>query len=356
MQLNPFKKKLGLDISDQKIRFTEIEDARHGKSMLLSFGEISVPPGLIVAGEISNEAAVVELIKKIIKKPALGRVTTTFTNASLPEKRIFIKVVQIPNVPENEQRGAVSWAIEQNIPVNIDQVYFDWHILSTKHQPDADKLQIVVSVAPKNLVDSYSSLITKCGLTLVGLENESVAITRCLIDADITELRHSLLVIDLGRSRTNIMILGGDTVEFASTIDVSGHEMTQAVAKLHGLSYTDAEKAKIIYGLDPKKGRGTIKKVLEPILTQLVTKIQENLDFYSTYLSPSNKINTILLTGSVSQMLNLPIYLGARLKTSVFIGDPWMNIKLTGRHTADSLQNFQSFTTAIGLALKKFDD
>jgi len=352
MSINPFNNIIGLDISDFKIRFIEIDSKKKNKTTINAFGEVDVPKDHIVGGEIKNEDSIINLIKELMKKPNYGKIQKKYVNSSLPEGKTYIKVIEIPNVPQNEIKGTISWGIEKNIPVKLENYYYDWHVIN-KTEGDK-KIRVLVSVAPKSIVDSYTSVIKRAGLIPISIENESTAITRCLIDAN-ADLKSSLMIIDLGRSRTSLIIYSHNTVQYTSTIQVSGHEMTESIAKLTKLSYQDAEKAKIIYGLDAKKAKGEVKKVLSPIIDRLINKIQDNIKYFDEYMATKSKINTVILTGSVSQTLGLPQYMQDKLKLNVINGDPWCNLQLLKGQEGLKKKNLYPFATSIGLAIKQFE-
>jgi type IV pilus assembly protein PilM len=352
--LNPYRNHIGLDISEYKIRFIQFHTKGSKKIKVNSFGEVTTPPGLISAGIVKNENKVAILIKKLIGKPKFGKVDTRYVNTSLPEKRTFLKTFEIPNVPDNELKGAVSWGIEQNIPVAIDNIHFDWQIVSSSLNNKKKKIKVLAVAAPRNIADSYTRIIKKANLIPICLENESIPIARCLIDQK-QKTKSSLLITDIGKSRTSLIIYSDNNVQFTSSIEIGGYEMTEAVAKIMKLNIEDAEKAKIIYGLDKKKARGTIRKVLEPIINRLASRIKENIDYFNNYVSAESKINTILLTGSVSQTLGLTKFLQENLKLNVLLGDPWTNLTSLKTKQPAWKNIFFSFSTAIGLALKKFD-
>jgi type IV pilus assembly protein PilM len=210
----------------------------------------------------------------------------------------------------------------------------------------------VAAVAPRNIVNSYTRVIENSGFSLINLENESSAIARCLIDQS-ADVRDPILIIDLGKSRTNITTYDRNTVIFTTSLEINGTAMTKDIADKMKLSLEDAEKAKKICGLDKKKGRGAIRAILEPIITTLAEKINESLEYYEEYLSSGKKINTIILTGSVAQMVGLSSFLREKLKVNVIVGDPWSNLKINKKMAATlNKQLFLSFSTAVGLSLK----
>ena len=310
-----------------------------------------VPDGHIVSGEIKNKASLVNLLKKMFKKPNFGKVDSKYVNAALPEKKTFIKIVEIPEVPENEMKGAVKWAVEKNIPIEIEDAYYDWQIID-QPKPNDGKLNVLISVAPKNLVDSFSEVISESGFIPINLENESTAISRSLLGYSSNQ-NQPKIIIDLGRSRTTIMIYNYGAIQSASTLEISGHEMTKLVSTTLDLNYQDAEKAKIISGLDQKKSKGIVRKVLEPIILRLVSKINENLVFYDNYVTKKSSIDSIILTGSVSRMFGIDTFLQDKLKMKVSIGNPLVNVNLPKDSKQLPPNNLYSFTTAIGLAIKE---
>jgi len=354
-QYNSFNNPIGVDISDFKIRFFQLHRTGKKEPGIQSFGETTLPKGLIVDGLIKNEMQVIELIKKMFANPLYDKPNSKYINVSLPEKRIYIKTILIPNVPDNEISGAVKWGIEQNIPVTLDQVYYDWHIFEAVPKKEKGKIKILVSVAPKEIVDTHTRIIKQVGYLPIGFENESVAMARCLINQKDT-LKESVLILDLGKSRTNFIIYHGNAVQYSSTLDITGETMTKIISQSLKLSFDDAEKAKIICGLDSKKGRGSIKKILEPIMQKLVSTVQEQIKYYDSYIAGDEKNQIILLTGSASKMVGLPTYLESNLKLKTFVGNPATNItyKSTKGLQSSHKNKFFSYTTAIGLALKSF--
>ena len=349
---NNFRNIIGLDISDLKIRFVQMSNRFSKKPTIKSFGEVDVPPNLIINGEIMNKNVVIELVKRLLEHPISGKVENQFVNASLPENKVFLKLISIPKVTEQEMMGAVAWGVEQNFPMAIDQLYFDWYKINDQNTEKTKKIQVLVSAAPKYLVDIYTEIIEKAGFITIGLENESIAIARCLINQSFNT-DEPLLIIDLGKSRTNIMIYHNESIIFTNSLNINGTEMTKMVAKEIKLSFDDAEKAKKICGLDKRKGRGAVRKILIPIIDNLVDKILETMDYFDRYYASHKKISNIILTGSVSRMSGLTEYLNEKLNLSVIIGNSLINLNTKRKWPPDfKKMDFLSFSTAIGLSLK----
>ncbi len=353
---NQFRDLIGVDISDSKIRYIQFQKKGKEKYHITAFNETSLESGLIQSGTVSDIDTVVHIVTELVAKPQFGKLQTKFVNFSVPEKRSFVKVVSIPQVPENERPGAVRWAIEQNIPVSIQEMNYDWYEVTPPNQAkQEDKIYCMVAVTPQSIVNTYTDIIKQAGLEPVSCENESVAITRSLVPIH-TAPERSTMVVDLGRSRTNIMIHNNGAIQFSSTIEVSGNEMTRAVAKQLSLSFDDAEKIKILYGLDYRKGKGKIKAVLEPLMMQLVSRLREYIQYYNEYMQDKKAITELVLTGNVSKLHGVQEFFNKQLGLPIKEGDAYTNIRVANATRPDiSKLNTSSYTTAIGLALKKIE-
>lgn len=352
---NIFKNPIGIDISDFKIRLLQLEKKAKIKHKLIAFSEIQVPGGFIVDGEIKNTSEVIKLLNTAAAHPLFGKFNSHYVNASISEKKIFLKKIEIPNVPHEEMKGTIRWAVEQYIPISVDQLYYDWKIIDTASNK-SKKIQAVVVAAPKQTVDLYTECIQQSGFKLISLENESSAIARCIIKPELE--KNPYIILDLGKSRSTIIINDAGTVQYSNVVEINGKMMTDSIAQSLKLSDEDAEKAKIICGLDRQKAKGSIRKILEPIINRLISKISENIDYYQNYLTQNNKgIKEVLLTGSVAKMEGLTEYISAQLHIETTIASPWINAHLNGRQAKQFNANskFYSYTTAIGLALKPND-
>lgn len=347
---NKFENSFGLDFSDLRLRMIQFKKRGNGLK-LICFNEISIPPGNIIESEIKNFEVVLDLVNKLIKNPIGGKLINNQVVASLPERKTFTKVIEIPKIPEKEINGAVKWEIEQHIPLSIDEVYSDWQLLKTDEKKKICKL--MVAVAPKSIVDSYTSILKSSKLVPIALETESLAICRSLINQK-EESKNAFIIVDLGASRTSLIIYDRKAIQYTATLEISGNSMTEMISKKLNLSFEQAEKAKIICGLDEKMGKGVVKNILMPTILELTKKIQEAINFYISHLPEGNPIKTVVLSGGVGQMKKLNAIIANNLKLEVIIGNPFLNVpklKLIDKFNKDK---YLPFTTAIGLALKNY--
>lgn len=386
----------GLDISDFSMKLVELK--RSGsKSTLQAWNKINVPEGLIQKGEIKNTSSVLKLISKLLKS-SHGRLSTRYVTASLPETKTFIKVIELPFGSEDILK-AVKEELPHHIPLPSEELYFDWEILSS---PQEGSRKVLIGAAPKTIVSSYTEILKKAGLTPTALEIEAQAITRALIkpQASLSKEKQSTsslfkkrsksltfsrkiftklpwvaryskkvrdkskeksgnlkekakVILDLGASRASLILYDLGTIQFVTSLPISGEKITQEIALRFKLKKEEAEKAKIICGLHPKKCKGALRSILEATLSDLVSEIKKALLFYETHFSEGNEVKEIILCGGGANLLNIENFLSKKLNLSTLKGDPLMNLNKNFPKTLEiPKREILSFTTAIGLALR----
>lgn len=365
----------GLDFSDLSLKIAKLKKKR--KFLLLtSWGEIEIKPGIIEMGEIKNEKALVEVIKEGLKKVNGEKLRTKNVIASLPEKKAFLQVIQMPKMEKEELKTAILFEAENYIPLPIEEVYLDFQIIPPVHN-SLDHFDILIAALPKNTVNPYFSCLQKAGLFPVALEIESQSISRALIKNSLSPF--PVLIIDFGKTRTSFIIFSGHSLRFTSSNSISSQEITEAIAKTLKLELSEAEKLKLKYGLplttfrESSLGRQKPQKVVRglelpekiseaiiPVLTDLVKQIKRYIDYYQTYAShehlpPNGKlIEKIILCGGGANLKGLADFLSTELGIPAELGNPWLNIlpKPLKQIPKLSFEESLSYTTALGLALK----
>ena len=338
----------GLDLSDRSFKIAEVS-GKKGKFSLKNFGMQSIEEGLMQDGEIHSEAKLARAIRDGLGALKNGPPRSPYVACSLPEQKTFLRIVQLPRMKREEVQEAIQWEIEANIPLALTDVYFDWQIISPLHK-SVRHFDILVSAAPRDLVDSYTKLLLRAGLKPFSLEPESVALARCVIKNGVSQ--KPVLIVDLGRTRTSFIIYVGQGIRFSSSVQISGDLITENIARDLKINRKEAEdlKQKVGFSRDNEK----VFEAIVPALTDLKQQIVKYVAFYADHAGHIHdgafKLDTILLSGGGAHLKGVGEYLTSSLKAQATIADPFANI-----HSPESeggpKEKFISYTTAIGLAL-----
>lgn len=303
----------GLDFSDLSLKIAKLE--KKGKFLnLASWGETKIKPGVIEDGEIKNEDALLGAIKNGLNKIQGKKLRTKYVVASLPEKKAFLQVIQMPKMAEEELKTAVPFEAENYIPLAIEKVYLDFQIIPPVHN-SLDHIDVLIAAFPKRTVDPYVSCLKRAGLTPYVLEVESQSISRALIKNGVSAF--PLFIIDLGEKRISFIIFSGYSLRFTSSLSPSAQ-------------------------------------------TNLVKEIKKCISYYHSHrahehLPPDGReIKKILLCNKGAKLKGLRGFLSKKLKISVELGNPWLNILPEPLKEVPGLPYKESlgYTTALGLALR----
>lgn len=337
----------GLDLSDAMIRLIVLEKKRKQWRVPIR-AEIAVPEGIIVDGLIKNPGAAVDLLKELMAAAGSKQRQAII---ALPERHTFIKQFPLPLDHGGSDEEAVHTEASQHLPYTWEEIYYDWKILG---QTDTlGQQRIVFAAAPKTLVDSYLSVLDQAGIQAISLEIESVAVAQASFRS--TESGTHLL-LDLGRTRSTVILLQDGVVIFSATVRYAGKELNRFIADRLRITLTQAERAKVIFGVDQARGKGVLAKVLAPHLDVLVEKINDVLNFYQEHVVDHPPISTISVTGSGALLRGIDQALTARLGRPVVRRPSWVVEQLHLKDHQSLGELPYTYATAFGLALENVDD
>ena len=306
--LNLKPETFGLDVSELSLKIVKLRK-KAGFSSLASFGESKIKQGAIEGGEIKDQDGLVENLKEAVKNVKGEKLKTQYIVASLPEEKAFLRVIQMPVMEEKELKKAAYFEAENYIPMPLEKVYLDSQIIAGAEK-SSRMLDVLIVAFPKEVADCYLSVFRKAGLKPTAFEVESQAISRALIKKETKD--RSLLLIDLGATRTGLSFFSKKSLRFTATV----------AAVSENFSTED-----------------------------LVNEIRKHLNYYKS--SESKELAEVLLCGSRANSKDLQDLLSRELAIKVSLGNPWVNIlpepikEIPELSFEDSL----GYATALGLAL-----
>lgn len=404
MQLNPLSSAFGLDIGDRSMKLIQVTRHR-GKNpyRLTGWGSVELPEGIMDHGQITDMDKMVASLERLLKE-SQGRVRGRAVAACLPEVKSFIKVINVPRGSEEAAiKKAVRTELEQNVPLPIEEIYYDWQIISETPAPvmaepekkadaktgadqvaeaedksgtekPADKpktdlpdknksaavptpaaaSRLLIGAAPKKIIDDYATMMERAGLAPIALEIEATAITRAIIPERLLT-DEAVGILDIGATRSALIIYDGGTIQMSISIPISGLAITELVAESLKVSLDDAELLKRECGLDVNRCEDKMWRILYPLIDDITEKIRNAIRFYKIGFPAGKKIETIYLCGGGAQFREIDTVLSRKLAIKVDRGDGLTNLD------SHLPKNFPksltlNYTTAIGLAIRAADE
>ena len=324
----------GLDIGDRSIKAAYIKK-RGTDFELVSFGKQDIGSGVFSQGKIVEPKKLQQSILKLVSSMHGKKIPTSYVHACLPETHTFIKVLSIQPVSADKLPAQIREELPNHIPLNIDELYLDWHILPNPDE-DQSNMNVLVGAIPKTTSDSYTNVLQQIGLKTISLQIEAEAILRGMLPLK-TEYTEPLAVIDIGATRSSFVCYDKGTIQFTVSLPLASDEITRQIMQALKLSEEKAEQAKRLCGLDPDKCDQAILKVLEPAIGSLASSISQNSLFYTEHFDRAKPITSIMLCGGGANMRGIIKALSAKLPDKkIYLGNPLLNLTKRRKHVHET--------------------
>ncbi len=352
---NPFIGAFGLDIGDLTIKLIKLKKhhlPRQPVSYVIEeMRAINLPPGYIVDGEIQQPEMVRKKILQLLGKDG-GKykpIKTPWVVTDLPEPQTFLKTIIIEASPSELTEDDILYQARKHLPFDLSEAYLDWQVTNPGKEEKNSK--IIIGAVPKVVADSYTYLLESADLNPIALEIEAASIARALVTAEKDYTGEARAILDLGATRSSLIIYDHDTIQFSTNINFSGEIITTAIAQKLKIDYATAEKIKIENGLTYTKENPSYLKTITDLTDKLAEEVKSSINFYQEHFQEPNPITHITMTGGVSNLKNLSETISRKLKISSSQGNTWKNLRL--KEVDDNFKNTGMFySTAVGLALR----
>ncbi|PIT88587.1 MAG: hypothetical protein COU29_02305 [Candidatus Magasanikbacteria bacterium CG10_big_fil_rev_8_21_14_0_10_36_32] len=352
---NPFSGAFGLHLCDSVIKLVRLQKKWHPKNGdyfdVVDIRKTSLPTGCIANGEIQQKELVSQKIKLLISKEGGKKpIKSPWVVVNLPVSKTFLKLIRIKSQPELITTEAVYFEAAKHLPFDTKDVAIDWQIITDNEKPNGFT-KVLIGAAPKNIADSYLSVIEDAGLYPLALEIEDLSIARSMITAKKTYQNEARAILDIGSSRSSIIIYDKGSIQFSSLINVCGDLIDTTLTQRLKIDRETATKLKDKNGLTYDLNHPLYLKVVNDAIDNLIEEIKNILIFYKNHFNNPNPVTHITMSGGLSAMKNLDKLLSKKLRVETAPGNAWKNL-FNKKFNEDDRVKGLPFAAAIGLALR----
>jgi type IV pilus assembly protein PilM len=335
------KRIIGIDIGAGGIKLVELKKS-HGLLNLDTYG-FTENSGKIEANDWLND---LQKTARVIKK--LCSSAGTKTNdiiAALPTFSVFSSVINIVNVSREDLDNAVRWEAKKIIPLPIDDMVLAWNEIPNGGKKNHYK--ILLTGAPKDLVNKYKEIFKLSGLNLLMLETETFSLIRSLLGND----KATTLIAECGASTTDISVVSKSIPLLSRSLDVGGLTVVKALGKSLNVSTERAEQFVFDLGISTSSSEtDIIPKTINEAVAPIVNEIKYIISLYES--KNNDKVTKIMLSGGSAMLPGLEKYLAKLLNINTIIGDPWARISYPVDLEPALKEVGPRLAVAIGLAMK----
>ena len=234
---------VGLDIGTSAVRAAEIDTSK-STPVLLTYGQVGLPPGSLVDGEIRDSTSVAEAIEKLWKN---GQFTKSSVIVGIAGLRAITREIDLPFVPDDEVESAVRFHSEEVIPFPPEQTLLSSQILSDYTNDEGAKMRrVLVAAAHVDLVNGVIETVERAGLSVEGVDLTSSALVRAIGDHDGSDQPEA--IVSIGAGLSVVVVHQNGRPQFVRTIGSGGNATTAAISASLDIPIMDAEALKYRLG------------------------------------------------------------------------------------------------------------
>ena len=330
------KSRVGLDIGNHSIKIVELSGAPE-KPSLVTFGLKKLVG--------SSQEAIAVSIKSLAEELKISAkdVSIAVSGASL-----IVRLISMPDMTNEELASAVRFETEKFIPFDINDCILDFRILN-KEAADKGNVDILLAAAKKEHVWQKIKAVQEAGFAVKTVDADILATVNAFLkNFPSMDKSKTFALVNIGGSSTELVILLGDRPVFVREIAMGGNQLSEAVAKVTGLSPEQSEELL----LSPEDRLDEVVEYAKAATGNLIDEIKLSFGYHEN--QSGKAVDEICISGGGSRMVGLDNAFYETSGSKPRYWDPFQFLdKSSPSIDNEALEKVkQSFCVAVGLALR----
>jgi type IV pilus assembly protein PilM len=268
---------------------------------------------------------------------------------SMPSQNSFARFVNLPPVAAKRIPEIVKYEAVQQIPFDIDDVQWDWQLMT---EPGAPEIRVGIFAITNEVVNSTLEHFSRENMRIGYVQMAPMALYNYVL-YDRANLfksaNQAVVVVNIGAENTDLVVCTKSTV-WQRCILVGGNAFTRAIADTFKLNFQKAEKLKCTAAMS--KYARQIFQAMRPVFVDLVSEVQRSLGFYKNS-HPDTKLSKIIALGGGTKLRGLLKYLEQSLQIPVERPDSFKRLAINpGVSAAKFHENVSDFGIVYGLGVQ----
>ena len=250
---------------------------------------------------------------------------------ALSGQMLFTRFVKVPAAAPERLAEMAGFEVQQNVPVAIDEIVWDWQVVVPKDAAD-DQAELILVAVKADALEELNDAVENAGFRPQVVDAAPMALYNAF-RYNYPGLPGCSLLVDVGARNTNLVFVEPGRV-FARSVPTGGTKVTEALAKEFGEAFAAAENRKkagayIALGgayaedKDPEIARAS--KVIRNAMTRLHAEIVRNVNSYRAQQGGTAP-NRIYLCGGGVNLGFAREFFGEKFNVPVDFLNPFRNV------------------------------
>ncbi|MEM9714086.1 MAG: type IV pilus assembly protein PilM, partial [Actinomycetota bacterium] len=346
---------VGLDVGTHAVRAAELSVGRDGIPTLERFGQVAMPPGAVVAGEVAEPTLVSQALKRLWREVGFS---TKKVIIGVGNQRVVVRPDELPEMDDDELRQAIEFKADELIPIPLEDAVLDFQELEHDVNDDGEPVvNVLVVAAQRDMLNTLMEALQGADLSVEMVDLTPFGLVRALADTDLGSIDDSGPIADaivsIGAGITSVVVHELGVPRFIRILTLGAESITEGLAREFEIDVDGAEgiKRQLLNGQLDEADRVRANNVVTERIGPLVDEIRSSLDYHMAHEGVT--LRRVLLTGGGARLPRVADHLRTQLDTEVVTADPLGRIRVgdTGLTERQLLDVADLAAVPIGLAL-----
>lgn len=354
---------VGIDIGTSSIKVVQLKK-KGSRAVLETYGALSLGPyGNLDVGTVTNLSAD-KLSQALIDVIRESKITTHNGALSIPSAASLLFLINLPSaIDEKQLPTIVPTEARKYIPVPISEVSLDFWVIPKKEesidekaitsvaeQALMDKTEVLIAVIHNDILQKYQEIVKKASVNSSFFEIEVFSAIRSTFSHELG----SVLLVDIGASRTKLSVVEYGIVRSFHIINRGGVDMTNALSKSLNIPFTKAEEMKREFGLFGSSADPNIAEILKLSVDYILAETKTTI---ANYEKKNNKtISKVILSGGTSLLKGFFEEAKDAFSTEVVLANPFSKVEAPAFLEHVLAATGPEFSVALGLAMRELHE
>lgn len=341
---------VGLDISSTSVKLLEL--TRSGdRYRVESYSVKPLPPNAVVEKNITDPAAVAEVIRALVKQ---SKTKLKHAAVAVAGSAVITKTIDMPaDLSDDAMESQIASEADQYIPFPLEEVAIDFEVQGASPR-NPDQVEVLLAACRRENVDVREQVLSDSGLLAEKVDIEAYCMERSfdLIAEQLEDQEGQVVaIVDIGATMTTLSVLVDGKTVYTREQLFGGRQLTEEIQRRYGLSREEAGLAKKQGGLPDDYEM----EVLNPFKDAVVQQVTRSLQFFFS-ASQYNDVDYIVLAGGVASLEGLVNLIEEKLGTQTIVANPFARMSVSSRVNSVALAtDAPSLMIVTGLAMRSFD-
>jgi len=330
----------GIDLGQCALKAVKVQSSGEKVELLEVF--IHEHPQMLTGTEADSQALIRSALDALLAKHDVRKEPVVVT---VPGQITLTRFAKMPPVEMKKIPDMVNYEAQQQIPFDMDEVVWDYEILSPADSPD---VEVGIFAIRKELVRAQLAHYSAVGIQPMLVQSAPLATFNALkFDGQLEG--QTTLLMDIGAQSIDLIIVEGSGL-WSRVIPMGGNSFTDALVKSFKLAFPKAEGLK--RAAATSKYARQILQAMRPVFADLVGQVQQSIGFYTSTRRQS-EIQKVIGLGRAFGLPGLQKFLQQNLQLQVDRFPGFSKIDTAAVSKAPGYAEFaSSLSVAVGAALQ----